>query len=99
MDASCFFVAAPGLFLRLADSRTNSLHRGAYPRVANLNHLPCLRVFVKATVAIKSYMHAPMKLRERIPKHGAPEHGGGGMPGGPDQSCTLNGPIPIRNDK
>ena len=26
--------------------RENSLHRGVYPRVANLNHAPCLRVFL-----------------------------------------------------
>ena len=24
-------------------TRENSLHQGAYPRVANLNHAPCLR--------------------------------------------------------
>ena len=38
--------------------RENSLHRGggggggAYPRVANLNHAPCLRVLLKAAVAL-----------------------------------------------
>ena len=51
MDASCFFVVATGLFLRWL-THEYSLHQGAYRRVANLNHAPCFRVFLKAPVAL-----------------------------------------------
>ena len=33
-------------------TRENSLHQGAYPGVANLNHAPYLRVFLKAVIAL-----------------------------------------------